>query len=81
MLGGSLYIFYIYFIFVPLQARTGPHALAINCKRFALPASAQPSWREGSGTPKSSVGKVRIPEAGSRQVRQAGLAWLGWATG
>ena len=136
-----------------------------NCKRFALPASAQPSLREGSGTPKSSVGKVRIgglrlglaslgcaawrrseglghvgpidamrrtrllvgeglrlgpgqgglgwallgrvagwaglkpvlgglgcgllarvagwagPEAGSRQVRQAGLAWLGWATG
>ena len=51
------------------------------CKRFALPASAQPSLREGSGTPKSSVGKVRIPEAGSRQVRQAGLAWLGWATG
>ena len=31
-----------------------------NCKRFALPASAQPSLREGSGTPKSSVGKVRI---------------------
>ena len=30
-----------------------------NCKRFALPASAQPSLREGSGTPKSSVGKVR----------------------
>ena len=30
------------------------------CKRFALPASAQPSLREGSGTPKSSVGKVRI---------------------
>ena len=29
------------------------------CKRFALPASAQPSLREGSGTPKSSVGKVR----------------------
>ena len=55
----------------------GPH----NCKHFALPASAQPSLREGSGTPKSSVGKVRIPEAGSRQVRQAGLAWLGWATG
>ena len=53
----------------------------LNCKRFALPASAQPSLREGSGTPKSSVGKVRIPEAGSRQVRQAGLAWLGWATG
>ena len=96
-----------------------------NCKRFALPASAQPSLREGSGTPKSSVGKVRIlrlgpgqgglgwallgrvagwaglkpvlgglgcgllarvagwagPEAVSRQVRQAGLAWLGWATG
>ena len=92
------------------------------CKRFALPASAQPSLREGSGTPKSSVGKVRIlrlgpgqgglgwallgwvagwaglkpvlgglgcgllvrvagwagPEAVSRQVRQAGLAWLGW---
>ena len=97
----------------------------LNCKRFALPASAQPSLREGSGTPKSSVGKVRIlrlgpgqgglgwallgrvagwaglkpvlgglgcgllvrvagwagPEAVSRQVRQAGLAWLGWATG
>ena len=53
----------------------------LNCKRFALPASAQPTLREGSGTPKSSVGKVRIPEAGSRQVRQAGLAWLGWATG
>ena len=131
------------------------------CKRFALPASAQPSLREGSGTPKSSVGKVRIllkacdrtsslrclgsrseglghveggpidamrrtrllvgeglrlgpgqgglgwallgrvagwaglkpvlgglgcgllarvAEAGSRQVRQAGLAWLGWAS-
>ena len=32
---------------------------AIYCKRFALPASAQPSLREGSGTPKSSVGKVR----------------------
>ena len=31
-----------------------------NSKRFALPASAQPSLREGSGTPKSSVGKVRI---------------------
>ena len=30
-----------------------------NCKRFALPASAQPSLRAGSGTPKSSVGKVR----------------------
>ena len=56
-------------------------AMIVNCKRFALPASAQPSLREGSGTPKSSVGKVRIPEAGSRQVRQAGLAWLGWATG
>ena len=54
---------------------------SFNCKRFALPASAQPSLREGSGTLKSSVGKVRIPEAGSRQVRQAGLAWLGWATG
>ena len=27
----------------------------IYCKRFALPASAQPSLREGSGTPKSSV--------------------------
>ena len=38
-----------------------PTALAdYNCKRFALPASAQPSLREGSGTPKSSVGKVRI---------------------
>ena len=41
-------------------------SLGVNCKRFALPASAQPSL---------------IPEAGSRQVRQAGLAWLGWATG
>ena len=32
----------------------------VNCKRFALPASAQPSLRDWSGTPKSSVGKVRI---------------------
>ena len=32
----------------------------VYCKRFALPASAQPSLREGSGTPNSSVGKVRI---------------------
>ena len=61
-------------------AKEGP-SVVCNGKRFALPASAQPSLREGSGTPKSSVGKVRIPEAGSRQVRQAGLAWLGWATG
>ena len=32
--------------------------LSYNCKRFALPASAQPSLREGSGTPKSSVLKA-----------------------
>ena len=40
--------------------RASAMVTSLNCKRFALPASAQPSLREGSGTPKSSVGKVRI---------------------